>query len=825
VIGMILSAPVEAAEAPDPVAPFRAQREAVVDGFRVSGGLDTARLATAAEGLQAVVQGTTGEARARALMELGTILRMSNNYQKAIETQTEAAKEAEALGLRDLAFDAWIGAARANEYGPANHGAAAVALERAVDTAGHQPSEKQRADLAGYLAQFEIARGELDAGIIHALTAIRLTRDSKDRFYSELDLADGLQKLAESCDYRPLVDAKSAEDGDNVYGACRRAVAAARAAYEQARSTAGPLGWTHLVNEVRGFESRLAIRAQLIEMRASADKMSFGNVFHPRSSGDVLANRQFTAGGAGLNDIPALAPLIESVVAEADAKTGRRDARSDYLIGLAKDIRNAPPEVAGQYYSEAAGMLAAERSGFFDPRRRGTVIESRGEIIRDLAIRLLALGHEANAFAAFESVRARGLGELALAMARPEVGAEDRRWLADLLVIEAQSSAIERRIVGEIIASGRLDAQADRLQALESLRAQRQAKLKANEAVRARLDVRETTPSVTLGALTAAAASAKVPIILYWTTYANVIAWYVGPEGSDVRTVFLPERVLEEKVRTVLNSSGGGLGRTPFDETTARELYLYLLGPFSAQLNAASVHEIVIVPQGALAGLPFEALIDPNSGASVIDRWAVSYAPNATMAAEALQKPTRQVRSVTALVDPVIDVNTDETENIKVAGINLETVNRSTLFGGAWQSDGVHVLTHGEFDPDEPLLSRLAPTRSADSPILAAELIALPLKGVRLVVLSACKGGRVGARISGEIYGFPWALTAGGAEATVLSRWDVNAESNGKWMGAFYREVAAGAPISLAAATATRQMRKSGLTHPYYWAAMQASGR
>jgi CHAT domain-containing protein len=92
-------------------------------------------------------------------------------------------------------------------------------------------------------------------------------------------------------------------------------------------------------------------------------------------------------------------------------------------------------------------------------------------------------------------------------------------------------------------------------------------------------------------------------------------------------------------------------------------------------------------------------------------------------------------------------------------------------------------------------------------------------------VLSACKGGQVDARISGEIYGFPWALLAGGAEAAVLSRWDVNGDSNGKWMGVFYREVASGAPAAQAAAAAMRDMRKSGLTHPYYWAAMQVSGR
>jgi CHAT domain-containing protein len=250
-----------------------------------------------------------------------------------------------------------------------------------------------------------------------------------------------------------------------------------------------------------------------------------------------------------------------------------------------------------------------------------------------------------------------------------------------------------------------------------------------------------------------------------------------------------------------------------------------LLAPFAARLNSTSVDQILIVPQGALTRLPFEALVDPDSGASVIDRWAVSYAPNAAMAVAALQRQARAIHSVTALVDPTIDLNTRETANIRASGVELETVNRSELFAGSWRSDGLHILTHGDFNPDEALLSSLKPTRSADLPIQAAELMALPLRGLRLAVLSACKGGQVGARISGEIYGFPWALLAGGAEAAVLSRWDVNGHSNGKWMGVFYREVASGAPAAQAAAAAMRDMRKSGLTHPYYWAAMQVSGR
>ena len=435
---------------------------------------------------------------------------------------------------------------------------------------------------------------------------------------------------------------------------------------------------------------------------------------------------------------------LSSRVAEIKDKTGRLDARSEFLLGLAKDLENAPPEVAARYFVEAAGMLAAERNGFFDPRRRGTVIEDRGDIILNLALRLLSLGREAEAFAAFESVRARGLEELTGAMARPDISADDRHWLAELLVIEAEASAIERKIVAGIVANGRVDAQADQLETLEGLRAERQAKLKANEVARARLDVGVATPAGTLDALRAAASRAGVPALLYWTTDANVIAWYVGPDGSDVRQVFLPANFLEEKVRNVLASSRDS--SEPFDETTARELFLYLLAPFSGRLNSPSVNEIMFVPQGALTQLPFEALVDPDSGASVIDRWAVSYAPNATMAVAALQRQARPVRSVTALVDPIIDVKTQETAKIRASGVDLKTVSRGALFAGSWRTDSLHILTHGDFNPDEALLSSLAPTRPADRKILAAELMALPLNGLRLAVLSPRAMGQTESR-------------------------------------------------------------------------------
>jgi hypothetical protein len=59
----------------------------------------------------------------------------------------------------------------------------------------------------------------------------------------------------------------------------------------------------------------------------------------------------------------------------------------------------------------------------------------------------------------------------------------------------------------------------------------------------------------------------------------------------------------------------------------ARDLYRMLLAPISG-VDAA--RRIVIVPDGALHGLPFDALIDP-SGALLVSRAVISYAPSASV--------------------------------------------------------------------------------------------------------------------------------------------------------------------------------------------------
>jgi CHAT domain-containing protein len=809
---------VQTAAQEDPLAAPRAARDELIHAFQVTGTRHLERLAPAAADLEAIASRSSGEQRARALLDLGTVRRLQNDFAGALAAYQEAAAAADGLGLTEVAFDARIGIARSSVLGAADHAAAAAAFEAAAEIAGASPTPRQRFTLASYQTQLVLARGEADRGLLDALQSLRVAPDAGDRFYAKLDIADALQKKVESCDYQPLTDVRSADDETDPYAACRRAVRAAQGMYDEAAATADALGWRFLADQAETFRRMLDARLAAIEQRAgqAAELARHPEWFQPRDADNVLANRQFASRARD----PATAAAIEQVVSQWYATLGWYTARANFMLGLATELRDGRPEDGLPFFTAAARQLAAERRGFFDPRHRGTMIEDRAEFLPELALRLLALGREAEAFDAFEAVRARGLSELAAALGRSNITSADRSWLADLLRLEAEASDIETGIVGRIVATGKTEAEQRDLAMLETLRTRQRQLLQTNEQARARLAGPDTP--VTLPALNEAARRTGVAVLLYWTTTTNVVAWYVGPHGSEVRTVFLPASVTAEKARHVLKSASSQSGELPLDTAAARELFLFLLAPFASLLDA---QQLLIIPQGPLVELPFEVLIDPATGQPAVERWAISYAPNATMALRALQRAPQRVTRVTALVDPDINDNTHEIGKIVEAGVAVEGVAREDLTQALSAGGSLHILTHGQFHDTEPLLSKLVDPAAPRHPILATDLIGWPVRGLPLAVLSACEGGRVGLRISNEIFGFPWALLAGGAEATVLSRWLVDGTSNGQWMRAFYGEAAKGASPAQAAAAAMRQMRRAGFEHPYYWAAMQVTGR
>lgn len=815
------------AGAMESIEPLRAEREAYIEHFRIHGAHQPERARQLEARLQALVQEAKRPLRASGLFELATVQRLTNRFEEAIATYQRAARIAAELGLDEIAFDAWIGIARAHAYGTRDHGAAADAFRHAVETAGNDPTLKQRYDMADYASQLEAGRGELESALVNAIDANRLARDDAERFYAQLDAGDVLQKFAERCDYRKLIDAKTYTDKEDSWGACRRAVSAANSYYEAARDTAERLGWHFLREQAEGFISRLGMRLFLIDQKASFEKMGTAQVFAAQDVDDVLVNDNFVAGASELSEYSLLGEVISQVVANAATD----DPRSLYLLGIRADLQG-DSRAALEYFERAVRMLEHERSTMFDLRRRGTVVENRPELVRDLALRLMSLGKFEEAFRAFESIRARGLGEMAVAMEANRFTDAERQWLAELAQAESRESALLNDLVETTIAGVEHSRSVEMLEKLEQARSRQREllEMKDFEETTARLASAAHAPA-TLAQLQALVQESKIPVLLYWVTHTNVVVWVVSPKGMDVKTVFLPEVAVIDKVGRLVQSIRTA-GR-PYDETAARELHTYLIQPFSEHLKA---EQILIVPQGPLVTLPFEALVNARTGDFLVESMAVSYAPSAAFAVRALQGEPPSVAVVTAIFDESIEQVTGEVSRIeknrfvKVAARASQDLSAEALLGLMGRVGNVHVLLHGIFDQQDPLQSRIMLNNPAlsreENEVTAAELLAVDWRDTRLAVLSSCEGAMVNVRISNEVYGLSWAPLAGGVDHVLMSRWRVQSDSNADWMASFYDSLSSQKlSPGLAAATAMRGMIAGERSHPFYWAGPQVFGR
>ncbi|HVH84660.1 MAG TPA: CHAT domain-containing protein, partial [Steroidobacteraceae bacterium] len=789
-------------------------------------------------GLQALAERGTPEIRASALIEIAFIQRVSNDFGRAAESYTRAASIAAPLGSSDILFDAWMGAARAMGS-TRNHGAAAEALERAIAAAGAHPTRKQHFDVALYSAELAAERGEIESSLVSALDALHWAPAADDRFYAELDAASALETLAESCDYRLLHDSRSDNDPpDDPWGACKRTLAASTAGYLRAAQTANALGWRSLVAQLQDANVRVKARRQLLDGRAhglpdpranpqlSADFVKFT----PRSRKDVLvergemARKYLAASVTGPSLNQQLLGLMEHTITNAVEAQGAEDPSALIMRGDLENARTGNTARATDLFARASQLLMKERASFFDPRRRGTVVERQGGLLAKLALTLLSQRRDDDAFSVFELGRARGLGELGEILGRKDVSLSDRAWLAQQVKLDAQTSAAEQRVVETVIGEGSLERPAEELGRWEATGGERRLHLLQRADLRDRF-ARSSFAPARLEELQHAATASGIPVLLYWVDNPNVYTWYVGPHGSDFAIIFLPAAALKpkiEQVRAIADESGS------LNEAAARQLYLYLIAPFSDVLDA---QQLLIVPQGELVGLPFEVLKDPDSDRFLIEQHIISYAPNASAALRSLQRTLPAVRAVTAIVDLEIDDGTHETSRIRaISGLQLRVLSADDVVPGKLVqslrgAQAVHILLHGQFNALEPLLSTLGATVKGTPSLEAADLLAIPLRGTRLVVMSACESGELQRRVSNEIYGFPWVLLAAGAENVVTSRWRVNGASNGEWMKSFYAAVASGAPPAAAAAGAMRTMLKASHTSPYFWAAMQVTGR
>jgi len=141
----------------------------------------------------------------------------------------------------------------------------------------------------------------------------------------------------------------------------------------------------------------------------------------------------------------------------------------------------------------------------------------------------------------------------------------------------------------------------------------------------------------------------------------------------------------------------------------------------------------------------------------------------------------------------------------------------------------VHYAGHARFDDDRPAASALvlAPPPGGDGRLDAARIARMDLRGVRLVVLSACSTLRSSSGRSGGFAGLSGALLSAGAGGVVGGTGEVDDATTGVLVTAFHRAWLRGGdgPAALRAAQ-LRLLRSSdpALRSPAAWGTFRYAG-
>jgi hypothetical protein len=252
-----------------------------------------------------------------------------------------------------------------------------------------------------------------------------------------------------------------------------------------------------------------------------------------------------------------------------------------------------------------------------------------------------------------------------------------------------------------------------------------------------------------------------------------------------------------------------------------------LLGPAVAALPPA-VDRLVIVSEGVLHRLPFEALRPATRGPALGERFDVTVAPSATLWLQLRRQRKPRAGSLLVLADPELargrptgDLHLGPLpwarrearairrsvdlppERLREGPAASEHFVKSGILRG---SAVVHFAAHARADDTFPERSAvfLAPgSPDEDGWLQPNEIAALDLGG-QLVVLSACESAD-GALLSGEgPLSLARAFFAAGAGAVVATRWPLRDDDAAFLMERFYEGLAGGANIGEALRGARR---------------------
>lgn len=304
----------------------------------------------------------------------------------------------------------------------------------------------------------------------------------------------------------------------------------------------------------------------------------------------------------------------------------------------------------------------------------------------------------------------------------------------------------------------------------------------------------------------------------------------------------------------------------------AKRLYRTLLEPAEPFLPAR-VDRLIVIPDGMLFRLPFEALALPAAEAAkpvyVNDRFTVSYAPSASSlelpgTAQEVQyaksalafgvskypRPNRLSAqaaplSPSAILDDIYGRRGFEIGSLPHVGEEIADLARRLGPGKIDAYEGpqatekalkgldlkayrlIHLACHAFSDDNNPLRSALllAPGDGdeEDGYLQVSEMYNLGTNA-DLVVLSACQTGRGTIVMNEGNLGLPRVFFYMGARSVLSTLWPVYDNAGAAFMKSFYDAYFGGQGEAEAVRAAKKAMREKGFSHPFFWAPYVLTG-
>lgn len=267
-------------------------------------------------------------------------------------------------------------------------------------------------------------------------------------------------------------------------------------------------------------------------------------------------------------------------------------------------------------------------------------------------------------------------------------------------------------------------------------------------------------------------------------------------------------------------------------EQLARAMYDRLIRPVKG-LEATG--NLLIVPHGILHYVSFGALHDGK------DYWLASrslrFLPSASVVGF-LESPVQAgpPRRLLAIGNPDLgdarfDLPSAQKEVEAISAMVPESL--ALVRGRATETEFrqvaanyryLHIASHGEYNADNALQSRLLLAKDAanDGSLTTDELYNLQLDA-DMVTLSACETG-LGTVLTGDdVVGLTRGFLYAGAANVVASLWQVDDDATTLLMRNFYSRLDAGRPKRHALREAQLETRKT-YPHPFFWAAFFVTG-